>query len=320
MQDQKTEIDNLADAMDMASQRIKNAGTIIAEQILGSEGTNIEKRVLANTYTDTQQATYDRVYGDLTGKNINKASGADNKVYQDIVKDLNTATNGQYVALTEGNAVLGTDKNRKIVVLDTFNNNKKVTLDATEVAALQAGYEAQQKSIASNYSATASNITSTAAGTLGVSEELVNKMFSEGFDVNQLTKEEYNAISAAMTGGSFSASATSIISDADAKALADKTAAEFITQLETEIGEWDPQKAANNIKTNWENSIAGGASAVDVTTDAFKAYTEQLEDNNALLTDNDEITIAAAKAHFDLTRALTDLYGAIDENEQLLRD
>lgn len=254
----------------------------------------------------------------MTGDKINKASGADNKIYKDIMGELNLATGGKYRAIEKGNAVIGTDGNRKFVVLD--ENNKRVELTAEEIAGMLADSKASEESN-KDWSTNAEAILNSVTGNLGgtITQDVADKMLDSNFDVNQLTQEEYDAIMKNIdpTTGKFTNQ--SFITDAQAQEMGYKSAAELIGAIETELKDWDAQEAANNIKDNWEASIAGGASAVDVSTDSFRAYSEQLADNNRLLDINDEKTIESSKAHFKLSQAIDSLHEGVNDNEDLLK-
>jgi hypothetical protein len=169
---------------------------------LGDEFDAAEKTMAGKNLAERENELYEQYYKEMTGSGIRKASGADNAIYKDMAKKLADATGGKFAALTKGNAVTGTDGNRKLVF---YNNEtgKRESYDAEWVAQQIAAAEALKelsgsaKEAQTTLSDMDKNIKSVSNSTTeaeGQSTAIRNFIASGGFDSSSMA--DFSALSA----------------------------------------------------------------------------------------------------------------------------
>lgn len=243
------EIDQLAKNTEEAANQMANIAQLIADQNLGDEFDAAEKTIAGKNLAERENELYEKYYKKMTGSGISKASDADNKIYKDMAEKLEDATGGKFAALTKGNAVTGTDGNRKLVF---YNNEtgKRESYDAEWVAQQIAAAEALKelsgsaKEAQTTLSDMDKNIKSVSNSTKeaeGQSTAIRNFIASGGFDSSSMA--DFSALSSTVANqkGGTEAYVTAVFgqngefTDAMAKKYGYDTAAEFIDAFNTKL-------------------------------------------------------------------------------------
>ena len=140
LEEYRTQINKLAESSEFAADKLDLITRVKVDEILGDEYGSEEKDIAARSMSEDEERLYQEYLDKYTGAGINKASGANNDIYQAILKDLQDA--GYDYDAQKSNAVRGNDKNRSFAFLD--ENGEEVIRTAEWVAETVAASKALQ--------------------------------------------------------------------------------------------------------------------------------------------------------------------------------
>ena len=140
LEEYRTQINKLAESSEFAADKLDLITRVKVDEILGDEYDSEEKDIAARSMSEDEERLYKEYLDKYTGAGINKVSGANNDIYQTILKDLRDA--GYDYDAQKSNAVRGNDKNRSFAFLD--ENGEEVIRTAEWVAETVAASKALQ--------------------------------------------------------------------------------------------------------------------------------------------------------------------------------
>ena len=140
LEEYRTQINKLAESSEFAADKLDLITRVKVDEILGDKYDNEEKDIAARSMSEGEDRLYKDYLEKYTGQGINKVSGANNKIYQEILADLQAA--GYEYDAQKNNAVRGNDKNRSFAFLD--ENGEEVIRTAEWVAETVAASKALQ--------------------------------------------------------------------------------------------------------------------------------------------------------------------------------
>ena len=278
--DYQNQIDNLADSTEAAANQMMNVAQLIADQNLGDEFDAAEKTIAGKSLAERQNELYEQYYKKMTGSGISKASGADNEIYKDMAEKLANATGDKFAALTKGNAVTGSDGNRKLVF---YNNEtgKRESYDAEWVAQQIAAAEALEelsgsaKEAQNTLSTMDDQIRNISSGSAAESQSNIIRSFIADSNFDSGNKKDFSALSAEVTEqGGAEAYISAVLgqngefTDDMAQKYGYDTAAEFIDAFNTKLADmesaWDTIELPADLLGTGELSFTAAKALHDV--------------------------------------------------------
>lgn len=142
IEDFRDSIEKMAQDADAASEKLKLVAQLQVDEQLGDKYDDTTKKIAADELTNRTQKLTDEYLDKITGSEIRKASGSGNKIYKQIVKDLQDA-GYNYDKVQGQKAVLGTDSNRSFTFTD--ENGQEVEKTAEWVAETVAASKAMKE-------------------------------------------------------------------------------------------------------------------------------------------------------------------------------
>jgi hypothetical protein len=234
LQKYQEEVDGIAEQSDNVKKQLKNTAQAIAAIIVGDGGdkTNTRTIVAGNELEDKITAKTKELADKYTGSGINKASGNDNEIYKEMLKDLQGVAGFEnYKAAANGNGVRGTDNNRSFAF--QVNGEEKV-YSAEEIASIIATSQSKNEVENGDFEQKADAIVEKISKKTGEQ----NNTFADAL-VNAIVNKDYSALSEAqiqqLKEYNEKGLLKGLISKEDAETLGLESEQEFEKGIETAI-------------------------------------------------------------------------------------
>lgn len=228
----QTKIDDLVKNTDDAAVQMNNLAKYVANIITGGtdSSTSETSNILAQEdFKNKSSEEYNKLLKKYTGSGISKASGKNNEIYQEMIKDLSKVEGFEDITIAK-NGVRGTDNNRTFVYK---KDGVEYERTAEEIASIIANSKATEgMESADYYDAEAKKKLSGITGILGdegAADRLIGAITSK--DYSQLTEDDFNLINANQD------KLKNALSNEDAEALGLENGEAFNKGLETAINE-----------------------------------------------------------------------------------
>ena len=320
LMDYQEKIDELAKNTDDASTQIENAARAIAAMKIGDGGTSpnsVETQTIlaAKDYSKTYEREQTALLKKYTGSGIRKSSGNDNEIYQAMLEELQKIEGYKnFKQAADGNGVLYTDNNRAFA-FNVGGERKEYT--AEEISEIIAAYKANKED--KDYSDEAQKIIDSISDKLEIDEKsadlLVKAIKDKDYsglnqDLIDQLKNAYGEDGGALKG---------IISNSQAEALGIGTGQDFVNGINIAIKNYDPEKAAKNLKDKLNTLYSSAAEATGESEETIKIMVEGMKKLHkyANVAEDDLISIAKASLIFD--KNLDNLSKSIKDNDDLLK-
>lgn len=320
LMDYQEKIDELAKNTDDASTQIENAARAIAAMKIGDGGTSpnsVETQTIlaAKDYSKTYEREQAALLKKYTGSGISKSSGNDNEIYQEMLKELQKIEGYKnFKQAADGNGVLYTDNNRAFV-FNVGGERKEYT--AEEISEIIAAYKANKED--KDYSDEAQKIVDSISDKLEIDEESADLLVKaiKDKDYSGLNKDLIDQLKSAY--GEDGGALKGIISNSQAEALGIGTGQDFVNGINTAIKNYDPEKAAKNLKDKLNTLYSSAAEATGESEETIKIMVEGMKKLHkyANVAEDDLISIAKASLIFD--KNLDNLSKSIKDNDDLLK-
>lgn len=315
------EVDDLANQTENASTQIENAARAIAALKIGDGGSSpstVETQTIlaANDYSKTYKSERSKLYDKYTGSGISKASGNDNPIYKEMLKELQGIEGYEnFKAAADGNGVLYTDDNRAFV----FNvNGESKEYSAEEIAEIIAADRASKKD--KDYTQEAKDIVDSVSGKLGIDEESADLLIRaiKDSDYSGLSQDLITQLKEAY--GEDGSGLSDIITNEQAKRLGIGTGEDFVDGINTAIENYDPEKAAQALKEKIKSLYSTAAQATGESEETIKALVSEMRklSENAEATEEDLIKLAKVSIIFN--NNLQKLADSFSENKKILKE
>ena len=315
------EVDDLANQTENASTQIENAARAIAALKIGDGGSSpstVETQTIlaANDYKKTYKKERQELYDKYTGSGISKASGNDNPIYKEMLRELQGIEGYEnFKAASDGNGVLYTDDNRAFV----FNvNGESKEYSAEEIAEIIAADRASKKD--KDYTQEAKDIVDAVSGKLGIDEESADLLIRaiKDSDYSGLSQDLITQLKEAY--GEDGSGLNNIITNEQAKRLGIGTGEDFVDGINTAIKNYDPEKAAQALKEKIKSLYSTAAQATGESEETIKALVSEMRklSENAEATEEDLIKLAKVSIIFN--NNLQKLADSFSDNEEILKE
>ena len=313
--DYQTKIDDMAEQADNAATELEMVADQIANIIIGDGGDDKEsvatQNILASSdYENEYESQYDKLLSKYTGSGISKASGGNNEIYQEMLKELQKVE-GYKDFNKARNGVQGTDNNR---IFEFTVNGETKTMSAEEVASIIAANKAKSSVENTDYATQAKKILEPLEKALGGDKALADLLISaiESGDYSGLSAEQIEKIKNAQKDGLL----TNIISSKDQETLG----INFSEGVTAAIENWDPKAAEKALKNKLNQMYEGAAKNLDVDEDMIRIFVDGLKENSKQYKVAEEELIELAIAAIKFQKTLKTLGDGLENNKDLLNE
>ena len=191
------ELSKMASTSAAAEEKLKLIAELTVQDIVGEDADAAASKVTAEKLQKEQDELNEKYLDKMTGGGINKVSGADNDIYEEILGKLQEA--GYDYDKQKDNAVRGSDSNRSFAFLN--EEGEEVIMSAEKIAQIIAASEAT-KNVEANQAET--------EATLNTLEENIGKELSDGIkqymldgNFESMSKEDFDKLQSNVNGNAF---------------------------------------------------------------------------------------------------------------------
>ena len=307
-------IDELIDETNSASTKMKNIAETIAAIKIGDAGasTNTQTAIFSEEYANKATERQRELYETYTGSGISKISGGNNKIYLEMLSQLQEIEGFENFR-SNSNGVRGTDSNRTFV----FNtDNGEVSYSASEIASIIAEYQITKELNDINYSEAAENILSKVQESLSVDKQTADEIIQalRNKDYNSLNEETINTIK----NSNFEDK--TILTDEEAKSIGLESGQSIIDGLNTAIEQWDPEEAKKQTEEKIKSLYSLAAEAAGESEDTIKALVSEMKKLQKYSDTSEEDLIDLAKKTIIFNNNLQELADSFSDNKDVLKD
>ena len=309
----QTKIDDLTDQADNAATELELVAKNIASILIGDGGKDKEsvatQNILASKdYEEKYESEYDKLLAKYTGSGISKASGGNNDIYQEMLKELKKVE-GYEDFNKARNGVQGTDNNR---MFEFTVNGETKQMSAEEVAEIIAANKAKSSIESTDYADKAAKILEPLEKALGGDKELADILLGaiESGDYSGISADQIDKIKTAQAEGKL----TDIISAEDQKELG----INFSKGVQTAIDQWDPKEAEKALKSKLDQLYKGAAAEVDEDESVLRVLVEGIKANSKEFNNAEEDLIELAKQSLKFQKSLKTLGQTLADNKDIL--
>lgn len=322
LEDSWEKIHRWGDELDSSTLQMENSAKTVAAMALGTDGSATERQVYAKKYQDEYEKQKGKVKDEIN-EGLTIYSGKDDKDYLSLIKQFNDATGSSYSAKTATkNVVHGFDASKGIVVRDE-EKREDVTISKEELIDAIANARANEAAGDKSTGKTAQSINQKVSNKIGSTEQFADDILNKDFDVNQLSKEEYEKVKSQVD------QIKSSLTTDEFKQIGYKSGEDWANNFEQALSERNEEEAAANIAEKFKNAIAAHASDAaeefDLDEDVFQGYAEYIADiadesdelADVLEKDADAASVVT-KSIMRMNKGIEDLADGIEEWSDVL--
>lgn len=307
------QVDKLVDETDNAAVQMRNTADAIAAIAIGDKGssTNTQTALYSEQYQERVKERQQDLYSTYTGSGISKASGGNNRIYLEMLEQLQQVAGFENFQSNQ-NGVRGTDKNRYFV----FNvNGEEKTYSANEIASIIAENQIEKELSKINYDEAAEGILEKIQTALSVDKEVADEIIRaiRDKDYNSLSEDTIRKIEEAGIE-------KEILSPEELKSIGLDAGTGLLDGLNTAVEQWDPEEAKRKQEEKIKSLYSTAAEATEESEETIKALVNEMKklSENADATEEDLIKIAKTSIIFN--NNLQKLADSFADNRDLLKE